>query len=181
MQLRIDKATLLAVMECMAVRDVRYYICGICFLPDGKVAGTDGHMLAYGEHDNQIDHEVILSVGKLPTKAFDYAVFDTDAGIVKLLTDEEVTVGVTLCGVIDGKYPDVSRVMRNARNADEQLPSKIGFNAGYMAKLEKIAKYVNPKLPALQIQVKTACDAVICDIVNPYKTPVSVLIMPMKI
>lgn len=73
MQLRIDKATLLAVMECMAVRDVRYYICGICFLPDGKVAGTDGNMLAYGEHDNQIDHEVILSVGKLPTKIFDYA------------------------------------------------------------------------------------------------------------
>lgn len=118
MKLRIDKATLLAVMECMAVRDVRHYICGICFLPDGKVAGTDGHMLAYGEHDNQIDHEVILSVGKLPTKTFDHAVFDTDAGIVKLLTDEEMTVGVTLCGVIDGKYPDVTKVMKNARNTD---------------------------------------------------------------
>ncbi|MEJ6939412.1 hypothetical protein [Proteus mirabilis] len=56
MELKIDRGTLLAVMECMAIRDIRYYICGICFLPNGKVAGTDGHMLAYGEHDNEIEN-----------------------------------------------------------------------------------------------------------------------------
>lgn len=181
MKLKINRRTLLAVMECMAVKDVRYYINGICFLPDGKVAGTNGHMLAYGEHDNEIEKEVILSIGKLPTKSFEYAEFDTEHGIVKLYSEHDIVVGVTMCSVVDGKYPDINKLINSLKKKDEQLPSAIGINAGYMAKLEKIAKFVNPRLPAYKIQVKSAEDAIVCEVNNPHKTPVTVLIMPMRL
>ncbi|MCM2366680.1 hypothetical protein [Proteus sp. FZP2095] len=180
MELKIDRGTLLAVMECMAIGDVRYSICGICFLPNGKVAGTDGHMLAYGEHDNEIENEVILSVGKLPTKQFDYAIFDTDDGIVRLFSDKNTLIGVSMCSVIDGRFPHIDKLIEKTRKMKENLPFKIGINVSFLAKLQKIAKYVNPKMPAIELQFKTGQDAIICDIFNPYK-PVSVLIMPMRI
>lgn len=181
MKLKVNRRTLLAVMECMAIRDVRYYLNGICFLPDGKIAATNGHMLAYGHHDNEIDNEVILSIGTLPKKIFDYAEFDTEEGIIKLYTESGLVAGVALCSVIDAKYPNINRLIDSTEKKDSQLPSVIGINAGYMAKLEKIAKFVNPKLPAYQIRIKTAVDAVICEVNNPWETPVTVLIMPMRL
>lgn len=181
MKLKVNRRTLLAVMECMAIRDVRYYLNGICFLPDGKIAATNGHMLAYGHHDNEIDNEVILSVGTLPKKIFDYAEFDTEEEIVKLHSESGLVVGVGLCSVIDGRYPNINHLIESTAKKDEDLPSVLVLNSGYLSKLEKVAKFVNPRMPAYEIRVKSATDAVVCEIKNPHDERVTVMIMPMRL
>ncbi|MGC4732767.1 hypothetical protein [Providencia hangzhouensis] len=181
MKLKVNRGTLLAVMECMAVRDVRYYINGICFLPDGKVVGTNGYMLAYGHHDNDITDQVILSVGKLPTKTFEYAVFDTEEEIVKLHSESGFVVGVGLCSVIDGRYPNINPLIESTAKADEKLPPVLIINSGYLSKLEKVAKFVNPRMPAYEIRVKSDSDAVVCEVKNPHDERVTVMIMPMRL
>lgn len=181
MKLRIERETLLSVLIGAATKDPRYCLKGVCFLPDGKVAATNGHMLVWGEHENKLKTNVIISVGKLHTKSFSYAVFDTKDGIVRLFSADDSIAGVALCSVIDAKYPDINRVINNVTNADEKLPPVIGINAGYLAKLEKIANIVNPRWPAYEIRVKKADEAVLFNVIGSNEKPVSALIMPMRL
>ena len=65
MKLKIKRGTLLALLEFQAKNDVRYYLNGIAFMAGGKVAATDGHRLALGEHDNKVKETVIVKLHKL--------------------------------------------------------------------------------------------------------------------
>ena len=83
MKLKVSKLLLEGALIFQAKHDVRYYLNGICFMPDGRVAATDGHraMIA-SKHGNKIKSNVIVSVSKSPTKNYSYAVIDTRANIV---------------------------------------------------------------------------------------------------
>ncbi|MBD2798338.1 hypothetical protein ID856_17800 [Xenorhabdus sp. 18] len=181
MELKINRGILLAVLECRAVRDIRYSLCGICFLPDGKIAATDGSMLAYGKHENEIDHEVILSVGKFPTKNFEYAIFDTEQGIVSLFDKQNTPIGITLCSVIDGQFPNIESVISEAELAINHGITEIAFSLGLLARLEKMAKYLNPKHQFIKIKTTSATGAALCNIYHPMHGAVKVLIMPARI
>jgi DNA polymerase-3 subunit beta len=110
---------LLLVQYAMAQQDIRYYLNGLLLVLEGKhvrVVATDGHRLSYAsgqQLQDQEKREVIL-----PRKAVQE--------LAKLLADSEDPVEVELYAsqvvfrfanvelvtkVIDGKFPDYSRVI----------------------------------------------------------------------
>lgn len=45
MKLKISKIMLESSHIFRAKKDIRYYLNGVCFMPGGKLAATDGHRL----------------------------------------------------------------------------------------------------------------------------------------
>lgn len=178
MKLKVSKLLLEGALIFQAKQDVRYYLNGICFMPDGRVAATDGHraMIA-SKHENKIKSNVIVSVSKSPTKNYSYAVIDTRAKIVTYHDERETMVGAGICSEIDGKYPDIDRIIPKKTAPAEQ----IGFNAKYLADVEKLAKLFNPKFEAVRFELNGNINAAVANISAPTGETAKVIVMPMRI
>lgn len=178
MKLKISKLLLEGALIFQAKQDVRYYLNGICFMPDGRVAATDGHraMIA-SKHENKLKDNVIVSVSKSPTKNYSYAVIDTRAKIVTYHDEREAMVGAGICSEIDGNYPDIDRVIPKKTAPAEQ----IGFNAKYLADVEKLAKLFNPKFEAVRFELNGNTSAAVANISAPTGETAKVIVMPMRI
>lgn len=178
MKLKVSKLLLEGALMFQAKQDVRYYLNGICFMPDGRIAATDGHraMIA-SKHENKLKDRVIVSVSKAPTKRYAYALLDTKAGIVTYHDELETMVGAGICSEIDGRFPDVDRVIPKQTAPTEQ----IGFNAKYLADVEKLAKLFNPKCEAVRFELNGNTSAAIANISAPTGETAKVIVMPMRI
>lgn len=178
MKLKISKLLLEGALMFQAKNDVRYYLNGICFMPDGRVAATDGHRaFIANKHDNKITDNVIVSVSKSPTKRYDYAALDTKTGIVTYHDDTELMVGSGICSLIDGRFPDIDRVIPKETAPTEQ----IGFNAKYLADVEKLAKLFNPKFEAVLFELNGNTSAAVANISAPTGETAKIVVMPMRI
>lgn len=178
MKLKISKLLLEGALMFQAKNDVRYYLNGICFMPDGRVAATDGHRaFIANKHDNKITDNVIVSVSKSPTKRYDYAVLDTKTKMVTYHDDTELMVGAGICNIIDGRFPDVDRVIPKQTSPTEQ----IGFNAKYLADVEKLAKLFNPKYESVRFELNGNTSAAVANISAPTGETAKVIVMPMRI
>jgi DNA polymerase III sliding clamp (beta) subunit (PCNA family) len=178
MKLKISKLLLEGALMFQAKNDVRYYLNGICFMPDGRVAATDGHRaFIANKHDNKIDDNVIVSVSKSPTKRYAYALLDTKTGIVTYHDEHEMMVGAGICSEIDGNYPDIDRVIPKQTAPAEQ----IGFNAKHLADVEKLAKLFNPKFEAVLFELNGNTSAAVANISAPTGETAKVIVMPMRI
>ena len=178
MKLKISKLLLEGALMFQAKNDVRYYLNGICFMPDGRVSATDGHRaFIANKHDNKITDNVIVSVSKSPTKRYDYAVLDTKTGIVTYHDDTELMVGSGICSLIDGRFPDIDRVIPKETAPTEQ----IGFNAKYLADVEKLAKLFNPKFEAVLFELNGNTSAAVANISAPSGETAKVVVMPMRL
>lgn len=178
MKLKISKLLLEGALMFQAKQDVRYYLNGICFMPDGRVAATDGHraMIA-SKHENKLKDNVIVSVSKSPTKRYAYALLDTKTGIVNYHDEHEIMVGAGICNMIDGRFPDVDRVIPKQTSPTEQ----IGFNAKYLADVEKLAKLFNPKYESVRFELNGNTSAAVANISAPTGETAKVIVMPMRI
>lgn len=178
MKLKVSKLLLEGALIFQAKHDVRYYLNGICFMPDGRVAATDGHraMIA-SKHENKIKSNVIVSVSKSPTKNYSYAVIDTRAKIVTYHNNFDVLVGAGICSEVDGKFPDIDRVIPKQTAPAEQ----IGFNAKYLADVEKLAKLFNPKYESVRFELNGNINAAVTNISAPTGETAKVIVMPMRI
>lgn len=178
MKLKVSKLLLEGALIFQAKQDVRYYLNGICFMPDGRVAATDGHraMIA-SKHENKIKSNVIVSISKSPTKNYSYAVIDTRAKIVTYHNNFDVLVGAGICSEVDGKFPDIDRVIPKQTAPAEQ----IGFNAKYLADVEKLAKLFNPKFEAVLFELNGNTSAAVANISAPTGETAKVIVMPMRI
>lgn len=178
MKLKISKLLLEGALMFQAKQDVRYYLNGICFMPDGRVAATDGHraMIA-SKHENKLKDNVIVSVSKSPTKRYAYALLDTKTGIVTYHDEHEIMVGAGICSEINGRFPDIDRVIPKQTAATEQ----IGFNAKYLADVEKLAKLFNPKYEAVLFELNGNTSAAVANISAPTGETAKVIVMPMRI
>lgn len=178
MKLKVSKLLLEGALIFQAKHDVRYYLNGICFMPDGRVAATDGHraMIA-SKHENKIKSNVIVSISKSPTKNYSYAVIDTRANIVTYHNNFDVLVCAGICSEVDGKFPDIDRVIPKQTAATEQ----IGFNAKYLADVEKLAKLFNPKYEAVLFELNGNTSAAVANINAPTGETAKVIVMPMRI
>ena len=178
MKLKVSKLLLEGALIFQAKQDVRYYLNGICFMPDGRVAATDGHraMIA-SKHDNKLTDNVIVSVSKSPTKRYAYALLDTKTGIVTYHDEHEIMVGAGICSEIDGRFPDIDRVIPKQTVATEQ----IGFNAKYLSDAEKLAKLFNPKYEAVLFELNGNTSAAVANISAPTGETAKVIVMPMRI
>lgn len=178
MKLKISKLLLEGALIFQAKQDVRYYLNGICFMPDGRVAATDGHraMIA-SKHENKIKSNVIVSISKSPTKNYSYAVIDTRAKIVTYHNNFDVLVGAGICSEVDGKFPDIDRIIPNQTAPAEQ----IGFNAKYLSDVERLAKLFNPKFDAVRFELNGNTSAAVANISAPTGETAKVIVMPMRI
>lgn len=178
MKLKVSKLLLEGALMFQAKQDVRYYLNGICFMPDGRIAATDGHraMIA-SKHENKLKDSVIVSVSKAPTKRYAYALLDTKAGIVTYHDELETMVGAGICSEIDGRFPDIDRAIPKDTAPTEQ----IGFNAKYLADVEKLAKLFNPKFEAVRFELNGNTSAAVANISAPTGETAKVIVMPMRI
>jgi DNA polymerase-3 subunit beta len=178
MKLKVSKLLLEGSLIFQAKQDVRYYLNGICFMPDGRIAATDGHraMIA-SKHENKLKDNVIVSVSKPPTKRYAYALLDTKTGIVTYHDEHEIMVGAGICSEINGRFPDIDRVIPKQTAATEQ----IGFNAKYLADVEKLAKLFNPKYEAVLFELNGNTSAAVANINAPTGETAKVIVMPMRI
>ena len=178
MKLKVSKLLLEGALIFQAKQDVRYYLNGICFMPDGRVAATDGHraMIA-SKHENKLTDNFIVSVSKSPTKRYAYALLDTKTGIVTYHDEHEIMVGAGICSEIDGKYPDIDRIIPKQTAPTEQ----IGFNAKYLADVEKLAKLFNPKYEAVRFELDGNTSAAVANISAPTGETAKVIVMPMRL
>lgn len=178
MKLKVSKLLLEGALMFQAKQDVRYYLNGICFMPDGRVAATDGHraMIA-SNHENKLTDNVIVSVSKSPTKRYAYAFLDTKTKIITYHDEHEIMVGAGICSEIDGRFPDIDRVIPKETAPTEQ----IGFNAKYLADVEKLTKLFNPKYEAVRFELNGNTSAAVANISAPTGETAKVIVMPMRI
>lgn len=179
MKLKVSKLLLEGALIFQAKQDARYYLNGICFMPDGRIAATDGHraMIA-SKHENKIKSNVIVSISKSPTKNYSYAVIDTRAKIVTYHGSfDDVLVGAGICSEIDGRFPDIDRVIPTQNAPTEQ----IGFNAKYLADVEKLAKLFNPKYESVRFELNGNTSAAVANVSAPTGETAKVIVMPMRI
>lgn len=178
MKLKISKLLLEGALMFQAKNDVRYYLNGICFMPDGRVAATDGHRaFIANKHDNKITDNVIVSVSKSPTKRYDYAIIDTKSKIATYHDELDVMVGAGICELIDGKFPDIDRVFPKQTAPAEQ----IGFNAKYLADVEKCAKLFNPRFESVRFELNGNTSAAVANLSSPTGETAKIIVMPMRI
>lgn len=161
-----------------AKSDPRYYLKGICFMPDGRIAATDGHRaFIASKHENKLTDNVIVSVSKSPTKRYDHAFIDTKTGIVTYNDESMIRVGAGICSVIAGRYPDIDRIIPKQTAPTEQ----IGFNAKYLADVEKLAKLFSPKWEGVRFDLNGNENAAVANVTAPTGESAKVIVMPMRL
>lgn len=177
MLLKLSKRALLASMIFQAKIDPRYYLCGICFAPDGKLYSTDGHRAFIGEHQSEgLTESIIIKITGPRFVKFETAEIDTETGIVSYMDTHGVRQGVAMAKVVDGRFPDIDRVIPKGN----EPVSEIGFNAGYLSDIEKAAKLYNAKWPGILIKPNGNTSSAIIELSNTFEKA-SVVIMPMRI
>lgn len=178
MKIKVSKILLESAMIFQAKNDVRYYLNGVCFKADGRVCSTDGHRaFVGGKHEGDFKDDVILSITKSPTKKYDYAEIYTDTGIVNYHTDTTLLIGVGLCEVIDGRFPDIDRIIPKEKSPTD----RIGFNAKYLADVEKSAKLFNPKYSSVLFELNGNTNATVAKLKSPHGDTAIIIVMPMRI
>lgn len=179
MKLKISKLLLESALIFQARNDARYYLNGICFMTDGRIASTVGHRAFIGgSHDNEIAENIIVKVSKSPTKKYNHAIIDTKSGIVTYhFGHMDTIVGAGICEEIDGRFPDIDRVIPK-----QTLPTEeIGFNAGYLVDIEKVAKLFNPKFSSVKFELNGNTNAAVCCLSAPSGETAKIVVMPMRI
>lgn len=177
MKLKISKIMLEASHLFRAKADIRYYLNGVCFMPGGKLAATDGRRMFIGSHENELNENVIVSIEKSPVKKYDHAICDTETGLVEFFDSLEQRVGVSLCQLVDGRYPDVERIIPKETEAVD----RIAFNAGYLAYIEKCAKLFNPKYQSVIFELQGNDKAAVATVKSPTGESAKIIVMPMRI
>lgn len=178
MILTVNKAALLSAMIFQAKNDIRYYMNGICFAPDKKLYATDGHRAFIGEHSTEgVKNNVIIAIKGAKFTRFEKAEIDTDTGLVAYLDKHGNRVGSGLCDVVDGPFPDVEKIISKFESKPTE---EIGFNAGYLADIEKAAKLYNPTYCSIKIKPNGDAEASIVEF-HSYFDKGTVAIMPMRL
>lgn len=139
-----------------AEKDIRSYLNGICFdLRAGRIYATDGHRL-FVCNGHQFDHDAVMVSADTIDAALKQFTGEYGRGkrngdtVVAMTVDGDTVTIETPCGmvsgkVLDGKFPDVARVV--PRDAGSIVLS--GFNGRYIADAaDALAIYRN--IPAKQ-------------------------------
>lgn len=178
MKIKISKILLESALIFQAKNDVRYYLNGICFMPNGRVAATDGHrafIASGGMH--KLKGNIIISIKKSSFKNYHYASIDTDSKIVTFHDNNDLLLWAGICEVIDGTFPDIDRIIPKEKNPT----SEIGFNARYLSDVEKVAKLFNPKYESVKFDLNGNTNAVVANLHAPTGEAAKIIVMPMRI
>lgn len=178
MKIKVSKILLESALIFQAKKDIRYYINGICFKSDGRVCSTDGHRAFIGSnHEGKLKEDIILSITNAPVRNYEHAVIDVENGIVEYFNEHQSRIGVGLSCLIDGRFPDIDRVIPKEFSSCY----KIGFNAGYLADFEKAAKLFNPRWEKIIFELSGSTTATTARLESPHGDHATIVVMPMCI
>lgn len=82
-----------------------------------------------------------------------------------------------ICFMTDGRFPDIDRVIPKETKAAEE----IGFNAGYLVDIEKVAKLFNPKFSSVKLELNGNTNAAVCCLSAPSGETAKIVVMPMRL
>ena len=124
MKITLKTSALFAALECAAKKDIRYYLQGINIQITkpftGMVYGTDGHILFAGQlpYEGAVDVPLNLII---PTDAVKR--LDKKAEFADLEFDgQNYMLGGARFIPLDGRYPDIGRVIPDITSSTEQAP-----------------------------------------------------------
>ena len=124
MKITVKTSALFAALECSAKKDLRYYLQGINIQITkpftGMVYGTDGHILFAGQllYEGAVDVPLNLII---PTDAVKR--LDKKAEFTELEFDgQNYMLGGARFVPVDGRYPDIGRVIPQIDSSTEQAP-----------------------------------------------------------
>ncbi len=124
MKITFKTSFLFAALECSAKKDLRYYLQSINIQITkpftGMVYGTDGHILFAGQlpYDGAVDVPLNLII---PTDAVKR--LDKKAEFTELEFDgQNYLLGGARFVPVDGRYPDIGRVIPSIDSSTEQTP-----------------------------------------------------------
>jgi DNA polymerase-3 subunit beta len=118
------KRLLSLVQYAMAQQDIRYYLNGLLFVVDAgqlRLVATDGHRLAYAampleaavpRQEVIVPRKTVLELTKLLGDGDEEARIELSASRLRF-----PSIGGTGVEVVDGKFPDYTRVIPGNRNA----------------------------------------------------------------
>lgn len=203
--MQLSTKTLVAVAKATAIfmgaRDPRYYLNGAHLIKKGNelvVEATDGHRAAQVridcgndevEFDVIVDRDIWIAISKIKTTRKDDSEVTLSilGGQLKtgLLTQAN---GATLpLNFVDGKFPDVNRVLRAAPSKAE-AQTAVGVNAVYASEAFKAAAILaNPKFKGTKFIVTTSCDVLTIETPTDHEefdglsAPAVFAVMPMRI
>lgn len=181
-------AALKMVTHAAALRDIRYYLNGVCFDFEGQtltLVGTDGHRLAVAVLECEtmpksqviLDNNAVKQLLSLPKNTGDV-----------LFVQEGNTLRITIAGQvlvfagIEGRFPDWRRVVTGT----EEATVSIGVNADYMSQaFASLAKVANRKYHGVKMNLRGSncsirLDAGLADDF-PGLTEAYCIIMPMRL
>jgi hypothetical protein len=124
MKITFKTSALFAALECSAKKDLRYYLQGINIQITkpftGMVYGTDGHILFAGQlpYDGAVDVPLNLIIPTDAVKRLDKKLEFTDLEF----DGQNYLLGGARFIPVDGRYPDIGRVIPSIDNSTEQSP-----------------------------------------------------------
>lgn len=196
MEIIVKHAYLKAALICQAKNDVRYYLNGINFMADGRMASTDGYCLFKGFHESTITNSVIIKIkGAVPAR-FERAVItlpdpvDGDVtvrvganeGAIRYIGNFEATVGMGWCELVDGRFPDINKESLNTERGAQEVAY---IQGALMERAGKVAKLFSPGKGFTPMEVHMPKDDAhsylikFKDIENPDRVP-QMLVMPYR-
>ena len=125
MKITVKTSSLFAALECSAKKDLRYYLQGINIQITkdavGMVYGTDGHILFAGQLPYEGDYCPPTLNLIIPTDAVKR--LDKKAEFTELEYDgQNYLLGGARFVPVDGRYPDIGRVIPSIDTSTEQSP-----------------------------------------------------------
>jgi DNA polymerase-3 subunit beta len=197
---QISTKTLVAVPKAtaifMAKNDVRYYLNGVHLI--GKtneliVETTDGHRAAQvrldivtggSEFDVIVDRDTWLAISKIKTTRKDKSEVTLSVSDAHLTQSNGAVLPLAF---VDGKFPDVNRVLRVAPSKAEPQTT-VGVNAVYASEAFKAAAILaNPKFKGTKFIVTTWHDVLTIETPTNHeefeglREPAVFAVMPMRI
>jgi DNA polymerase III sliding clamp (beta) subunit (PCNA family) len=155
-------------------KDVRYYLNGVALhicVNSGKLiaaSATDGHQLILATVNSgtalQVCRTVVLSKNDIKLINIKYPLLDVagfDGVTVSQLSDI-----VGSCELIDGRYPDITRVLpETGRKADF---TAIGANVEYLANISTIHRAMvkgqkTKQYPVWSLNMKSASESIVAN------------------
>ncbi|MEQ1969736.1 hypothetical protein ABLA30_22865 [Xenorhabdus nematophila] len=124
----INSSLLRAALVCVAKKDLRYYLCGVNITPK-YLESSNGHVALRLEHGISTRRKTIVQFhGKIPKKADTTELHFTKEPYAVHRDITGMRVGFTVLSILDGRFPDLSRVI--PKKVENVIPH---FQAEFLA------------------------------------------------
>ena len=141
MKTQIETKSLLAALNCSAIKDVRFYLQGVYVnfktATRFTCASTNGHMLyvSIGQIDDVSNDDLSGLSLIIPNDAIKKLDKKKNYVVFEVLGDNRYILDDQIFTAIDGKFPQISRVIPETLNDSEAAVSN--YNPDYLVRAQK--------------------------------------------